>query len=131
MAEYLFVYGTLMKAAGHPMAVHLAANARHAGPARFRGKLYRVAHYPGAVASKNAADEVHGELYELRNPARLFEVLDAYEGCSPGDPEPTKYVRVLGSVNAGGSAVSTWIYLYNWPLDGLAQIASGRFLASE
>ena len=131
MADHLFVYGTLMKAAGHPMAAHLAAHARYAGPAKFQGRLYRAAHYPGAVASENAADEVHGELYELVNPAKLFEALDAYEGCAPDDPLPTKYVREIGSVSTGAKSVRTWIYLYNWPVDGLVRIASGRFLASE
>ena len=131
MADYLFVYGTLMKAARHPMAVRLAAHARYAGPATFNGRLYRVAHYPGAVASEDASDQIHGELYELVDAGKLFEALDAYEGCSPDHPQPTKYVRAQRSVSAGGNSVSTWIYLYNWPVDGLARIASGRFLGQE
>ena len=90
-----------------------------------------MAHYPGAVASENAGDQVHGELYEVLDTRKLFEALDAYEGCSPDRPHPTKYVRVQRSVSTGGNSVSTWIYLYNWPVDGLTQIVSGRFIATD
>lgn len=131
MAGYLFVYGTLTQAAGHPMAGHLARHARYAGPATFQGRLYRVAAYPGVVASDDAADQVHGELYELADADVLFAFLDVYEGCAADDPQPHEYVRVQRSVSAGAKPAKAWIYLYNRPVGKLARIASGRFLAAE
>lgn len=130
-AEYLFVYGTLMKAAGHPMAGHLARHASCIGPATFNGRLYRVASYPGVVASDDGADVVHGELYELTDADTLFAFLDDYEGCSPGDPQPHEYVRVQRSVSTGAKPTKAWIYLYNRPVEKLIRIASGRFLSVE
>jgi len=131
MVEYLFVYGTLMKAAGHPMASRLARLGRYAGPATFTGRLYRVAAYPGVVASDEASDVVHGELYELADAEALFAFLDVYEGCSKDDPEPHEYVRVQCSVRAGAKPLKAWIYLYNRPVEKLTRIASGRFMAAE
>jgi gamma-glutamylcyclotransferase (GGCT)/AIG2-like uncharacterized protein YtfP len=131
MVEYLFVYGTLMKAAGHPMAGHLARFARYVGPATFTGRLYRVGAYPGVVASDEASDVVHGELYELAAAEALFAVLDVYEGCSMDDPKPHEYVRVLGSVTTGAKPLKAWIYLYNRPVDKLTLIASSRFLGAD
>ena len=129
--EHLFVYGTLMKAAGHPMAAHLARHGRYIGPATFNGRLYRLASYPGVVASDDGADVVHGELYELEDAAALFAFLDVYEGCSQDDPQPHEYARVQCSVSAGAKHAKAWIYLYNRPVEKLTRIASGRFLAAE
>lgn len=131
MAEYLFVYGTLMKAGGHAMAAHLTRHGRCAGPATFRGRLYRVAAYPGALASAQAADVVHGELHELTHSDALFALLDAYEGCSADDPQPHEYIRVQCSVSAGAKPLNAWVYLYNRPVTGLARIASGRFVIAQ
>ena len=130
-AEHLFVYGTLMKAVGHPMAGHLAHHGRYVGPARFTGRLYRVAAYPGAVPSGDSADVVHGELYELDDAAALFALLDVYEGCSPDDPQPPEYTRVRSAVSTGAKSAKAWIYIYNRPVEKLQRIASGRFLATE
>ena len=57
----------------------LAAAARLVGPAKWRGRLYRVAEFPGAVPCYE--DEfVAGELYELGDDAAtLLAQLDAYE----------------------------------------------------
>ena len=129
--EHLFVYGTLMKAAGHPMASHLARHGRYVGPATFTGRLYRVASYPGVVASDDSADVVHGELYKLAEAAALFEFLDIYEGCSPDEPQPHEYASVQCSVWTGAKPAKALIYLYNRPVEKLARIASGRFLAAE
>jgi gamma-glutamylcyclotransferase (GGCT)/AIG2-like uncharacterized protein YtfP len=95
----------------------------------FNGILYRVAHYPGALASSDPNDVVHGELYRLRDPDALFAALDPYESCGPNDPKPTKYVRMTTTIRRpGGETVTAWIYLYNRDVTQLARIASGRFI---
>jgi gamma-glutamylcyclotransferase (GGCT)/AIG2-like uncharacterized protein YtfP len=129
MTDYLFVYGTLARSVNHPMHRHLVRHAEYAGEGTFNGILYRVAHYPGAVASSDPNDVVHGELYRLRDAEALFAALDPYESCGPDDPKPTKYVRVAATVHRpDGAAVEAWIYLYNRGVSGLSRIASGRFM---
>ena len=128
-SDLLFVYGTLMRGYAHPMARLLSANADFLGQASCRGRLYMVKHYPGLVESDEAADIVHGELYRLRVPEDLLREFDMYEACGEGFPEPTQYVRqTLPVMRADGSTVEAWTYIYNWKVDHLARIESGRFL---
>jgi gamma-glutamylcyclotransferase (GGCT)/AIG2-like uncharacterized protein YtfP len=128
-SDHLFVYGTLMRGYSHPMARLLSANADFLGEASCRGRLYRVKHYPGLVASDEASDVVFGELYRLRAAQALLREFDMYEACGEGFPEPTQYVRQMLPVTlAGGPVMEAWTYLYNWPVADLVRIDSGRFL---
>jgi gamma-glutamylcyclotransferase (GGCT)/AIG2-like uncharacterized protein YtfP len=128
-SDLLFVYGTLMRGFDHPMARLLSANADFLGEASCRGRLYKVKHYPGLVLSDEPADLVFGELYRLRAVEELLREFDMYEACGEGFPEPTQYVRRMLSVAlADGGSSEAWTYLYNWPVDRLPQITSGRFL---
>ena len=129
-SDLLFVYGTLMRGFDHPMARLLSANAGFLGEASCRGRLHLIKHYPGLLLSDDAADIVHGELFRLRERDALLRELDMYEACGEGFPEPTEYIRqMLGVTLADGGSREAWTYIYNWPVDGLPWIASGRFLA--
>ena len=129
ISDRLFVYGTLMRGFDHPMARMLTAHADFLGEARCRGRLYLVKHYPGLVLSDNAADIVHGELYRLRARDEMLHEFDMYEACGEGFAEPTEYIRhILPLTHADGAAGEAWTYVYNWPVTGLPQIASGKFL---
>ena len=131
MSEHLFVYGTLMRRAGHVMGLALSRNAEWIGEAVFTGRLYLVASYPGVVASTDPDDGVFGELFKLTE-ARFLSRLDDYEGCGPRAREPTEYVRELHDVRLGGATlVQAWIYLYNRPVHGFSRIRSGRFLEHD
>ena len=128
-ADHLFVYGTLMRGFDHPMARLLSRGADFVGEARSRGRLYLVRHYPGMVLSDDAGDVVSGELFRLRRPDELLREVDMYEACGEGFAEPTEYIRRMLPVASGdGAASEAWTYLYNWPVDQLPRIASGRFL---
>lgn len=127
MTERLFVYGTLKRDSRHPFAAQLAAKASYLGQARYNGRLYRVAHYPGAVASSLSGEWVQGDVYTLQDPD-LLKALDRYEGCGPDDPKPTQYLRLLQTVTlSDGAAVEAWVYVYNRPVERLERIMSGRF----
>jgi gamma-glutamylcyclotransferase (GGCT)/AIG2-like uncharacterized protein YtfP len=129
LSDQLFVYGTLMRGFDHPMAKLLSRSADFLGGARCRGRLYLVKHYPGLVLSDAPGDVVFGELFRLRSPRELLREFDMYEACGEGFAEPTEYIRrMLPITSAGGEASEAWTYLYNWPVDGLPRIASGRFL---
>jgi gamma-glutamylcyclotransferase (GGCT)/AIG2-like uncharacterized protein YtfP len=127
--DRLFVYGTLMRGFDHPMAQLLSRSADFLGPARCRGRLYLVKHYPGLVLSDDPAEVVFGELYRLRAPKELLREFDMYEACGEGFAEPTEYLRQMLPVTSGDDAVNeAWTYIYNWPVTHLPRIASGRFL---
>lgn len=128
-SDHLFVYGTLMRGFDHPMAQLLSRSADFIGEARCRGRLYLVKHYPGLVRSDDADDVVFGELFRLRRPAECLREFDMYEACGEGFTEPTEYVRqMLQVARDDGAAGEAWTYIYNWPVDRLPRIASGRFL---
>jgi gamma-glutamylcyclotransferase (GGCT)/AIG2-like uncharacterized protein YtfP len=128
-SDHLFVYGTLMRGFDHPMAQLLSRSADYVGEARCRGRLHLVKHYPGLVLSDDAGDVVFGELFRLRRPAELLREFDMYEACGERFAEPTEYVRRMLPVARDDGAVSeAWTYIYNWPVDHLPRIASGRFL---
>ena len=127
MTERLFVYGTLRRGSRHPLAAQLAAKAKHAGEARYNGRLYRITHYPGAVPSSVPDEWVFGDIFDL-NDLDLLAALDRYEGCGPDDPKPTQYLRLLQSVMLGnGEASEAWMYVYNRAVEGREWIKSGRF----
>jgi gamma-glutamylcyclotransferase (GGCT)/AIG2-like uncharacterized protein YtfP len=128
-SDRLFVYGTLMRDFDHPMAQLLSRSADFIGEARCAGRLYLVKHYPGLVLSDAADDFVFGELYRLTQPEALLREFDMYEACGEGFAEPTEYIRRMLPVTLQDGAVAeAWTYSYNWPIDHLPRIASGRFL---
>lgn len=122
-ASLLFVYGSLMRAENGAFHFLLKGRAEFVGTGSFQGKLYRIAHYPGAVASVNPGDRVFGETYKIRNAAALFAELDRYELCSPGFPAPREYRRRQAPfLLTGGASVLAWLYLYNRPVSGLKRL---------
>jgi len=119
--EYLFVYGLLRSDVGGPMQPALAEAARLVGRAAWRGRLYCVAEFPGAVPC-DGDEFVVGELYELgEDPTGLLARLDAYEEV------PDDYLRVRAAVDCEGREFAAWVYVWNRPTDGLEHIESGDF----
>jgi gamma-glutamylcyclotransferase (GGCT)/AIG2-like uncharacterized protein YtfP len=113
MNANLFVYGTLLSCAGHPMGERLRRGASLLGEASIQGRLYSLGRYPGLVESADADDIVHGEAYALDNPSAALEWLDAYEGIRPGGGERNPYERVERPVRlASGATIAAWVYLY-------------------
>jgi gamma-glutamylcyclotransferase (GGCT)/AIG2-like uncharacterized protein YtfP len=132
MEEYLFVYGTLRRACGHPLHRVLADHAREAGLARFAGRLYDLGAYPGAVPEPAAAPGVLGELYRLPEPEAVLPVLDRYEGCTDPPDAASEYRRERQRVvREDGTTVNAWIYLYNRPTASLRPIAGGDYLRRD
>lgn len=130
MPDLVFVYGTLMRGFDHPMSKLLSNGADFLGEASCRGRLYRVAHYPGLLHSDDPGDVVFGELFRLRQPDELMAALDDYESVGPGYNPPTLYLRERIAVTlADGSTSEAWTYIYNRPVIETKRITSGRFLA--
>jgi gamma-glutamylcyclotransferase (GGCT)/AIG2-like uncharacterized protein YtfP len=127
--QHLFVYGTLRRDSRHEMYRLLARNADFVGDAVFRGRLYLIDDYPGAVPSASPDDIVKGELYLLERPDQVLPKLDDYEEFDSARPQASLYRRELRDVRLeNGSVRKAWIYLFNKPTVGLALIPSGDFL---
>lgn len=107
----------------------LSKRATLVGEATAQGLLFDLGSYPGAVHVAGSGSRIKGELYRLRGPYALA-ILDAYEGCGPGDPRPhlfrrqTTEVRLVGS----GDSLRAWIYWYRGSIDGADPIPSGEYL---
>jgi gamma-glutamylcyclotransferase (GGCT)/AIG2-like uncharacterized protein YtfP len=130
MNPHLFVYGTLLSGARHPVGERLRRAARLIDEASIQGRLYRIGPYPGLVETPAEGDIVHGEVYVLHNPAAALQWLDAYEGIRPGNP--AEYERVERKVHlASGATLGAWVYLYRRSLGPRRPIPGGRWLAAS
>ena len=99
------------------------------GPGTFQGKLYDLGNYPAAIPSNDPADLIHGEVYLLHDPSATLALLDQYEACTPTDPEPHEYVRVVLPIKMENDEIlPAQVYLYNRPVDALTPVASGDYL---
>jgi gamma-glutamylcyclotransferase (GGCT)/AIG2-like uncharacterized protein YtfP len=119
----LFVYGTLQSSFQNSWAKLLRDSADLLGQARVRGRLYQVAHYPGLKMPDRPDQWVEGELYRLRNPAKILMELDRWEG-----PQYERVFTTAHFMNAAPRAC--WVYLYLARVDPALRILSGRFKAT-
>ena len=130
MNPHLFVYGTLLSAAGHPKGARLQREGRLIGAASIPGRLYRIKHYPGLVEGTDPSGLVHGEVYALNNPASALTWLDAYEGIQPEAIERNEYERVERPVRlASGEPLTAWVYLYRKDVAPHRLIPDGRWVS--
>ncbi|MBB5519600.1 gamma-glutamylcyclotransferase family protein [Amphiplicatus metriothermophilus] len=129
--DYLFVYGTLRRKGGAPLAGRLAREAVLVGPGRFHGRLYLAKGYPAAVDSGDPGEAVHGDLHRLGDDPALLAALDVYEGFGPAAPTRGGWRRVLRPIGAGRRCICAWIYLYDGFIDEAARIEGGDYLAAR
>ncbi len=126
--DLLFVYGTLRRGTGHPMASFLEQRARYVGRGRTPGHLYDLGAYPGMVLAAGTEDWVRGDLFALADPEQTLAELDRYEGCGPDDPRPWYFQRALAPVQRDdGAEVAAWVYSYCRPVREEQRIASGEY----
>lgn len=132
MNPHLFVYGTLLPAAGHRNGVRLQREARLIGTASIPGRLYRIKHYPGLIEGNDPQELVHGEVHALNNPVRALTWLDAYEGIVPGAHDQNEYERAERPVRlASGEQLTVWVYLYRKDVAGFCLIADGSWVSAS
>lgn len=109
MLNLLFVYGTLRSEFDNEGARTLRSQARFLRRATVPGAIYHIRDYPGFRSEP--AGEVHGEIYQLPQPAATLAELDDYEG-----PD---FERVVWS--------GAWIYRYRHTPSEDRRILSGDF----
>ena len=116
----LFVYGTLKSNFDNRWAKMLRESASFLGTARLRGKLYRIAHYPGLKRGGRGDAWVIGELFWLHNPGKILEALDLYEG------DNFLRVRAVAYLEGGGRR-ACWTYEYGPAVQAQKKIETGEF----
>ncbi len=126
VSPYLFVYGTLLDKQNE-FGAYLNANCSFYADGKFKGGLYDMGEYPGAIIDNKGSNYVHGKIYQLNNTKQVFKQLDHYEGFGPDEAQPNLFVRELVSVEAADTTVECWVYLYNLPVDGFRMIESGVY----
>jgi gamma-glutamylcyclotransferase (GGCT)/AIG2-like uncharacterized protein YtfP len=121
----LFVYGTLMRGFNNPFSQKLQQNARWIGQACFRGTLFDLGQYPGAISDPNSTTCVHGEVWELADFEKVIVSLDRYEGVHLRKPE---YIRQeVRVVLETGEEILTWVYLFCKPTHAFREIPHGNY----
>jgi gamma-glutamylcyclotransferase (GGCT)/AIG2-like uncharacterized protein YtfP len=126
-SDYLFVYGTLLDERNE-FGSYLKDNCSFYKKAKFKGKLYDIGEYPGAVPCAAADTFVSGKIFLMNNPDDMLKRLDYYEGFGRDQPQPNEFIRELVEVETSEKAVTCWMYLYNFPVDGHWHIVSGDYM---
>lgn len=103
-------------------------NCSYIGEASIPGKLYDLGTYPGAIYDENSSSTVYGEVYQImKNEKELVRFLDEFEGVGSQFEYPNEYVRTSIPVLTKHRIIEVSTYLYNWNLDGINVIESGRY----
>lgn len=133
---HLFIYGTLLEAAQHPMGQLLRDNGSFIARGSIRARLYIIDEvdehgpnsFPAAVPSFDNDDRVHGEIFALHAPEIVLPKFDDYEACSPRWPEPHEFLRRSVKVLLeDGSVLDAISYLYTYDISRARHVPGGRF----
>jgi gamma-glutamylcyclotransferase (GGCT)/AIG2-like uncharacterized protein YtfP len=122
--RHIAVYGTLMRPFGAQERLGIADQLAYEGPCAFRGILYDLGAYPGAVPDEEQV--VQGELFRILDP-RAMPAMDRLENYDPEHEEESQYLRrPLSLVEPAGQ--QAWIYWYNGPVEQGARVPSGSWV---
>ncbi|GAA4314959.1 gamma-glutamylcyclotransferase [Mucilaginibacter gynuensis] len=124
---FLFVYGTLLLS-DNDFGRYLKNNCTFFSHGRFKGKLFDIGEYPGAIIDQSGNHYVHGSIYKLHNADKVLKILDEYEGVGENEIQPNLYTRGILQVDTTDGSYPCWVYLYNWPLDAKVFIEGGDYL---
>lgn len=92
------------------------------------GMLFDLGTYPGAVFDPSSSSLVFGEVYRIdQNEEDLVRFLDEFERVGTQFKQPNEYIRKMVPVTTNNGIIEASSYLYNWNLDGLKLIESGRY----
>jgi gamma-glutamylcyclotransferase (GGCT)/AIG2-like uncharacterized protein YtfP len=121
-AEYVALYGSLMRQFDVQDKVDVRNDLEYVGPCQLKGALYSLGGWPALVPGDG---RVEAELYRVRG-VRAFTKMDPVEHFKPGQPEGCKYLRRCVRL-LDEPAVDAWTYFYNWPLNDEPRIPHGSW----
>ncbi|MGN6177975.1 MAG: gamma-glutamylcyclotransferase family protein [Mucilaginibacter sp.] len=112
---YLFVYGTLLDA-DNEFAIFMRKHCQFVKKGKFKGRLYDIGEYPGAIEDTYAESYIHGSIYLMNNAPMVLKTLDDYEGYGPEQEQPNLFIRKLIEIETDARSIDCWVYLYNRPV---------------
>ena len=127
MLNNLFVYGSLRSECDNAHVRKLKKEAKSLGHASVRGSLFRVGEFSGYRREPDGV--VHGEIWQLPNPALTFAELDGYEGAEYNRIAVPAFLSGESGETSGETIVDVWIYMFAGSIAPEARISSGNFLA--
>jgi gamma-glutamylcyclotransferase (GGCT)/AIG2-like uncharacterized protein YtfP len=125
--QYLFVYGTLLDE-GNTYAAYLYEHSVFYRKGKFRGTLYNIGNYPGAILQLVSGSYDYGSIFLINDPKSVLKELDDYEGFGDDFAQPNEFIRVLVTVETENGQLACWVYIYNHDTSGLPRVASGTYL---
>jgi gamma-glutamylcyclotransferase (GGCT)/AIG2-like uncharacterized protein YtfP len=128
ITPHLFVYGTLLSGQ-NGYGAYLQQHCIFLQPGKFKGKLYDMGEYPGAVIQEDSSQYVHGSVYQMDDPEKILAFIDDYEGFGNDQEQPNLFIRILKEIETPSEPIECWVYLYNLPVEQFTQIKSGRYLS--
>ena len=123
---YLFVYGTLLDA-DNEFAVFMRRHCCFVKKGKFKGRLYDIGEYPGAVSDFKVDGYVYGSIYLMDNVMLVLEKLDDYEGYGPEQEPPNLFIRQLVEIETNSRTIDCWVYLYGRDVERLRVIEDGNW----
>jgi gamma-glutamylcyclotransferase (GGCT)/AIG2-like uncharacterized protein YtfP len=124
---HLFVYGTLLDSSNN-YAAYLQQHCTLLQQGKFKGRLYDMGEYPGAIADAHCEQYVYGSIYLMTEPEKVLTIIDDYEGFGAEQEQPNLFIRIQAAIETNLEPVMCWVYIYNLPIEHFAQIQSGRYL---
>lgn len=116
----MFVYGTLRKDFGLTLLEPIADEMVVVGLGIVSGTLYDLGPYPAAVKTAGT-HRILGDVYEIKNPAAVFALLDQYEGEA--------YQREVTRVKwESGDDIDAFVYWYTGHTDKAKRIEGKDYL---
>jgi len=128
MINKLFIYGSLLQT-DNEFGGYLKQNSKLYKQGKFKGKLYDIGEYPGAIFYPNGDYYVNGSIVQIDNPIETLKHIDNYEGFGDDQLQPNLFIRELLKIETKSGTEECWVYLYNYPTTQLRQIASGDYLS--
>jgi len=110
--EYLFVYGSLKKEYNNYYAKFLRKNSLFLKEGYITGKIFQISWYVGLKKSIFKKDKVFGEIYLIKNPKKVFKILDRYEEASKYNIKGYEYKRAKSIVYLNRKKIKAWVYFY-------------------
>ena len=125
-SAFLFVYGSLLDE-DNEIAIYLKNDSTFYSAGKVKGKLYDIGEYAGAILSAEGNEYIYGNILKIDTTEKVFKVIDDYEGYRGDQSWPNEFIRVLTDIETGTGIISSWIYVYNLPVNGLKAIKGGRY----
>jgi gamma-glutamylcyclotransferase (GGCT)/AIG2-like uncharacterized protein YtfP len=112
--DYLFVYGSLKRSFNHEVFNSVKPQLKYEGSGSFRGELYDLGEYPGAIETRNKQGQVYGEIYKVSEPDKVFKILDEYEEFNPNSKSNSEFIRKRKLITKkNNERIISWVYVLN------------------